>query len=97
MIGPEGDPPFSRLFVLSQNQVPQLRTSSRVDPKPTPRPIARLFGFEDLFELAVGKPFAFVVVVALEGLVVEDGVDLALEVCIGTRPVDIIEGVADAR
>lgn len=43
------------------------------------------------------KPFAFVVVVAPEGLVVEDGVDLALEVCVGRRPVDIIEGVADAR
>jgi hypothetical protein len=56
-----------------------------------------LFGFEDLFELAVDKPFAFVVVVAPEGLVVGDGVDLALGVCVGRRPVDIIEGVADAR
>jgi hypothetical protein len=34
-----------------------------------------LFRFEDLFELAVEKPFAFVLVVAPEGLVVEDDVD----------------------
>jgi hypothetical protein len=74
-IGAEGDPPFSRLFVLSQNQVPQLRARSRADPRPTPRPIARFFGFDDLFELAVEKPFAPILVVAPEGLVVEDDVD----------------------
>lgn len=45
----------------------------------------------------MSKPFEFAVVVAPEELVEEDGVDLALEVCVGRRPVDIIEGVADAR